>query len=217
MSEEKFLKKGHPMKYVSLSLLALVTASCIHAADPTSDAEKERIAQIITESRKKHAGKATTPNEEWEHFNQIFDQYRIRETEEEHRERLLKENPMMVKSEEINKAFMQSEVKKYAKTEMEDRIKRERELFDAAGLRIRTEVMRYFNITIKRTFREDSNDALALLAIEGIKEYERTQAWGLSVGYHWQDNEDGTRSLTCSVDVNPKELMALYDEVPGNN
>lgn len=126
------------------------------------------------------------------------------------------QHPVVAKCDEIKRAFIQSEVirRHGNKDIMQIRIDKKRKQFEESERQRLTEVYREFNIPIKRTFPENSQESLARLVIDAVKNHEQKPAWGWSIFYRWNMQPDNTRSLYCAVDVQPDELLSAFkDEV----
>lgn len=128
-----------------------------------------------------------------------------------------KAEPVRQKYAEIKRAFVLSEIKLYGKEMMQKNIEQKQTEFDAGWPRANSrgvinEPMRYFYITIKRTFAENSTDPLAQLVFDAIKLHEKDEKIpGFYMRYAWFPNADGTRSLTCRVDAEKNEFEAACD------
>lgn len=179
------------MKTLSITLLLGVTvAQFAHAADQE---EKARLEELF----KQHRRPAISEQEQYQ--------------------QMLQKNPMAKKCAEISDTFIHLETNAYDKSAMQARIEQERTEWNDRQRRSLTDVMRYFSVPICKIFREDSQDQLAQLAINTMKEYEKQQgtrgcivsAYGVTL--YWAHNEDNTRSLECTVDAKPEALMAMYN------
>ena len=116
------------------------------------------------------------------------------------------------KCNEIKKEFIQSEIKRKAKIAMEARINKKLQQFEESQRGICTEVYRVCTIPIKRTFPENSQEPLAQLVINAVKDQQQSSLWGWYIRYKWIVHMNNTRSLCCRVDVQPHELLSAYQD-----
>jgi hypothetical protein len=179
------------MKTISIALLSIAIPQLAHAAD------QEQKAKF---------------------FEQFFEQHRNPAmSEQERQQQIVQQNPIAQQCAQIWTAFMRSEACLYDKAAMQARIAKERAEWNEQQRRVLTDIMRYFSVPIRKIFREDSQDQLAQLAINTIKEYEKQQgtrgcvvsAYGVT--FYWAQNEDNTRLLECTVNAKPEALMAMYN------
>jgi hypothetical protein len=143
----------------------------------------------------------------------VLGEYQKRDSVPQEWGNVAKRYPIIGLCDEISEKLIKSEIALYTQEERLARTHAQFKKYEAykkemwcSGLDVYLAPIHGFEYSIERTFHESSQEPLARLVIDAVLQYEKEKQYGWSLCYKWQNNPDGTRSLTCYLSIDPRDL-----------